>query len=171
MSSPLQQTAQWFADRCGCLTASRAAAVLQRRKDGKPTAAYEALIDTLICERVTNQPEGIGNPPSIQWGRDHEDEARDAYEDATGELVDLVGFIPHPTIEFFGASPKCYAASLLFGARFFSDWNVELLFGQLNHVRVSGTAHLLEIKGLFEPLDLLESLGQGELFGVNLGLL
>ena len=105
MSSPLQQTAQWFADRCGCLTASRAAAVLQRRKDGKPTAAYETLIDTLICERVTNQPEGIGNPPSIQWGRDHEDEARDAYEDATGELVDLVGFIPHPTIEFFGASP------------------------------------------------------------------
>ena len=84
MSSPLQQTAQWFADRCGCLTASRAAAVLQRRKDGKPTAAYEALIDTLICERVTNQPEGIGNPPSIQWGKDHEDEARDAYEDATG---------------------------------------------------------------------------------------
>lgn len=68
MSSPLQQTAKWFADRCGCLTASRAAAVLQRRKDGKPTAAYEALIDTLICERVTNQPEGIGNPPSIQWG-------------------------------------------------------------------------------------------------------
>lgn len=38
-------------------------------------------------------------------GRDHEDEARDAYEDATGELVDLVGFISHPTIEFFGASP------------------------------------------------------------------
>ena len=69
------------------------------------TAAYEALIDTLICERVTNQPEGIGNPQSIRWGSDHEDEARDAYEDATGELVDLVGFIPHPTIEFFGASP------------------------------------------------------------------
>ena len=53
----------------------------------------------------------------------------------------------------------------------FSDRNVELLLGQLNHVRVSGTTHLLEIKGLFEPLDLLESLGQGELFEVNLGLL
>lgn len=36
---------------------------------------------------------------------------------------------------------------------FFSDRNVELLFGQLNHVRVSGTTHLLETKGLFEPLD------------------
>lgn len=69
------------------------------------------------------------------------------------------------------AGPKCYAASPLFGARFFSDRNVELLLGQLNHVRVSGTTLLLEIKGLFEPLDLLETLGQGELFEVNLGLL
>ena len=54
---------------------------------------------------------------------------------------------------------------------FFSDRNVELLLGQLNHVRVSGTTLLLEIKGLFELLDLLETLGQGELFEVNLGLL
>lgn len=105
MSSPLQQTSQWFEARCGCLTGSRAAAVLLRRKDGKPTAAYDDLIDTLVCERVTNEPVGIGNPPSIQWGKDHEDEAREAYEIATGEFVDLVGFIRHPTIGFFGASP------------------------------------------------------------------
>lgn len=105
MSSPLQQTSQWFEARCGCLTGSRAAAVLLKRRDGKPTAAYDDLIDTLVCERVTNEPVGIGNPPSIQWGKDHEDEAREAYEIATGEIVDLVGFIHHPTIEFFGASP------------------------------------------------------------------
>ena len=50
------------------------------------------------------------------------------------------------------AGPKCYAASLLFGARFFSDRNVELLLGQLNLVRVSGTTLLLEIKGLLSLL-------------------
>ena len=100
-----QRTAAWFEARCGCLTASRAAAVLNRRKDGKPTAAYEDLIETLICERVTNETCGIGNPPSLEWGREHEDEARRAYEDATGELVEQTGFVPHPTIEFFGASP------------------------------------------------------------------
>lgn len=100
-----QRTSEWFAARCGCLTASRADAVLARRKDGKPTAAYADLIDTLICERVTNEPCGIGNPPSVEWGREHEDEARQAYEDATGELVEQTGFVPHPTIGFFGASP------------------------------------------------------------------
>lgn len=100
-----QRTAEWFAARCGCLTASRAAAVLARRRDGKPTAAYEAMIDTLICERVTGSCEGIGATPATQWGVDHEDEARKVYEDMTGELVDLVGFIPHPEVEYLGASP------------------------------------------------------------------
>ena len=103
--NPLQRTAEWLHDRCGCLTASRAAAVLSRRKDGKPTAAYEALIETLICERVTGQCEGIGTTAAMQWGVDHEDEAREAYEAVTGDLVDLVGFIRHPEIDFFGASP------------------------------------------------------------------
>lgn len=103
--NPLQRTAEWFHDRCGCLTASRAAAVLNRRKDGKPTAAYEALIETLICERVTGQCEGIGTTAAMQWGVDHEDEAREVYEERTGELVDLVGFIPHPSVSYFGASP------------------------------------------------------------------
>lgn len=103
--NPLQRTAEWLHDRCGCLTASRAAAVLSRRKDGKPTAAYEALIETLICERVTGQCEGSGTTAAMQWGVDHEDEAREAYEAVTGDLVDLVGFIRHPEIDFFGASP------------------------------------------------------------------
>ena len=42
---------------------------------------------------------------------DHEDEARTRYEDETGELVDLVGFIPHPSIEMFGASPDGFVGT------------------------------------------------------------
>ena len=103
--NPLQRTPEWFKDRCGCLTASRAAAVLNRRKDGKPTAAYAELIDTLVCERVTGDVQGIGTTAAMQWGVDHEDEAREAYEEMTGELVGLVGFVPHPELEYFGASP------------------------------------------------------------------
>ena len=103
--NPLQRTPEWFKDRSGCLTASRAAAVLNRRKDGKPTAAYAELIDTLVCERVTGDVQGIGTTAAMQWGTDHEDEAREAYEEMTGELVGLVGFVPHPEIEYFGASP------------------------------------------------------------------
>ena len=59
---------------------------------------------------------------------------------------------------------------LLFGARFFSDRDVELLLGKFNHVRVPGTAHLLKIQSLFKPLDLFEGLRQGEFLVVGLEL-
>ncbi|MDO5532872.1 lambda exonuclease family protein [Sutterella sp.] len=103
--NPLQRTSQWLNDRHGCLTASRAAAVINRRRDGKPTAAYQALMGILIAERITGEVIGTGTTPAMQWGIEHEAEARDAYEVETGELVDLVGFVPHPEIPWFGASP------------------------------------------------------------------
>ncbi|MDO5532582.1 lambda exonuclease family protein [Sutterella sp.] len=105
-SNPLQRGQQWFSDRCGCLTASRAAAVLQRNKrTGEPLAAYETLIDTIVAERLTGDVVGIGTTPAMQWGIDHEGDAREKYEEETGEFVELTGFIPHPEIPNFGASP------------------------------------------------------------------
>lgn len=41
----------------------------------------------------------------MQWGTDTEPLARLAYEAQTGELVEEVGFVPHPEIELAGASP------------------------------------------------------------------
>ncbi len=106
MASPLQQTSEWFRSRVGCLTASQARDVLARsEKTGKPLAGYQKLIDKLIAERVTGQSIGIGTTAAMQWGIDHEDEAREMYEAETGRFVDLVGFIPHPQIKWFGASP------------------------------------------------------------------
>ena len=112
MASPLQQTAEWFRSRVGCLTASQARDVLERSKrDGKPLAGYQKLIDKLIAERVTGQSIGIGTTAAMQWGIDHEDEAREMYEASTGNFVDLVGFIPHPEIEWFGASPDGFVGT------------------------------------------------------------
>ena len=42
---------------------------------------------------------------AMQWGTDTEPLARSAYEAITGNLVQEVGFIDHPTIKNFGASP------------------------------------------------------------------
>lgn len=103
--NPLQRTAQWLHDRTGCLTASRFADVLARKRDGKPTKAYFDLIDTIVAERVTGECIGIGDTAALAWGRDHEAEAREKYEAETGCFVDLVGFIPHPSIQWLGASP------------------------------------------------------------------
>ena len=106
MASPLQCTKEWFKSRVGCLTASQAKDVLARSKtNGKPLKGYYDLIEKLMCERLTGEPVSSGLTQAMQWGIDHEDEARARYEDETGNLVDLVGFIPHPEIKYFGASP------------------------------------------------------------------
>lgn len=105
LENPLQRTAEWFRDRTGCLTASRFADVLARKRDGTPTKAYFDLIDTIVAERITGDSIGIGDAPALVWGRDHEAEARETYEAETGRFVDLVGFIPHPDIPYLGASP------------------------------------------------------------------
>lgn len=104
--NPLQRTPEWIHQRAGFLTASRADAVLQRSvRTGEPLKAYYDLIDQLVAERITGDSIGIGTTPAMQWGIDHEDDARTAYEVATGECVDLVGFIQHPSIDWLGASP------------------------------------------------------------------
>lgn len=105
-SNPLQCTAEWLHQRAGCLTASRAAAVLNRSKrTGEPLQAYYDLRDQLIAERITGQSIGVGTTAAMQWGIDHEGDARVAYQVETGEVVDLVGFVLHPTIARLGASP------------------------------------------------------------------
>lgn len=106
LANPLQRTSQWFADRCGCLTGSRASKVFEvSKRDGKPLKGYTDLIETLIAERATGECESTFNSAAMQWGSDHEAEARGYYELKTGNLVDLVGFVRHDTIPFFGASP------------------------------------------------------------------
>lgn len=105
-NNPLQRTPEWLHQRAGCLTASRAAAVLCRSKrTGEPLQAYYDLQDQIIAERITGDSIGIGTTAAMQWGIDHEDDARTAYEAHTGEVVDLAGFILHPSIPWLGASP------------------------------------------------------------------
>lgn len=60
-SNPLQRTAKWFSDRCGSLTASRAAdALAVSAKTGKPLKSRQDLIDVLIAERLLGSPKASG---------------------------------------------------------------------------------------------------------------
>ena len=105
MTNPLQQTESWFAERAGCLTASVAKAAILRNTKGQPYAAYETELRRIVGERFTKNMSNRFTSSAMQWGVDHEDEAREAYEIETGNIVDLVGFVRHPTIDWFGASP------------------------------------------------------------------
>lgn len=103
--NPYQQTAEWFEARCGCLTASRAKAVIRRKKDGKPYADYATVLEQIVGERLTGIVASIGTTAAMQWGIDHEEEAREQYVIETGRDVALTGFVKHPTVAWFGASP------------------------------------------------------------------
>lgn len=103
--NPFQNNARWLSDKTGCLSGSRIAAALERKKDGSPTKAADDLVKEILAERMTGDIIHRYVTPAMQRGTDKEPDAREAYEVRTGNLVQLVGFIKHPTIEYCGASP------------------------------------------------------------------
>lgn len=99
-----QGTAEWLAQRCGRVTASRIADLMARTKTGwgASRANYAA---QLIAERLTGTVQDSFTNAAMQWGTQTEPEARRAYEFFVDRDVQLVGFEPHPSIEMAGASP------------------------------------------------------------------
>lgn len=101
----VQGTPAWRQARAGYATASRAKDATDMLQSGKESAKRRDYRSEIICERLTRQPYPKHVTWEMQWGIDHEAEARDAYELKKGVLVDQVGFVLHPTIERFGCSP------------------------------------------------------------------
>jgi putative phage-type endonuclease len=99
-----QRTEEWFAARCGRVTASRVADIIAKTKTGYSTSR-ENYLAQLVCERMTGKPAESYSNAAMQWGTDQEPFARAAYEAAKDVLVDELGFAIHPTIEGAGASP------------------------------------------------------------------
>lgn len=104
MSDIVQGSPEWFAARCGKVTASRVADVIARTKTGwgATRANYAA---QLVAERLTGTVSESYTNTAMQWGTDTEPQARIAYEFYTDATVFEVGFVIHPTIGDTGASP------------------------------------------------------------------
>ena len=99
-----QRTDEWHNARLGKVTASRVADIIAKTKTGY-SASRAKYMGELLCERLTGSRGDTYQNAAMVWGVNTEPQARGAYEAALGELVDEVGFIPHPTIEMSGASP------------------------------------------------------------------
>jgi len=99
-----QRSDEWFAARLGCVTASRTADVMAKTKSGY-SASRANYMAQLITERLTGRASEGFSSAAMQWGTDTEPQARAAYELMTGRDVTEVGFVKHPTIDGFGASP------------------------------------------------------------------
>jgi putative phage-type endonuclease len=99
-----QRTDDWFAARLGKVTASRVADVVAKTKSGYSASRDNYMAD-LIVERLTGQKAAGFSSAAMEWGVEQEPLARAAYSARTGELVEEVGFIDHPTVAMSGASP------------------------------------------------------------------
>jgi putative phage-type endonuclease len=104
MTEIIQRSPEWFAARCGKVTASRVADIIAKTKTGYSTSRDNYLAQ-LVCERMTGKPAESYSNSAMQWGTDTEPFARAAYEARMDLLVTEVGFIDHPWITMSGASP------------------------------------------------------------------
>jgi putative phage-type endonuclease len=103
----VQGSPEWFAARCGKVTASRVADVLAKTKTGwgAGRANYAA---ELIAERLTGFTAPGFTNSAMQWGTDQEPFARAFYSARHGVTVYEVGFVDHPEVAMSGASPDGY---------------------------------------------------------------
>lgn len=95
----------WLDARCGKATASRSSdimAILKRGGESADRANYRVEIATEILTGFAN--ENYVSKDMVR-GTELEPLARAAYEFHTDSDVDQVGFVEHPEIELFGASP------------------------------------------------------------------
>ena len=104
-----QRSEEWFAARCGKVTASRVADIIAKTKTGYSTSRDNYLAQ-LVCERLTSKPAESYSNSAMQWGTDTEPFARAAYEARMDLLVTEVGFVDHPWITNSGASPDGLAS-------------------------------------------------------------
>ena len=99
-----QRTDDWFEARMGKVTASKVADILAKTRSG-PAASRKNYMMQLLCERLTGNREDSYQNAAMMRGTELEPFARIAYEAVQGETVEEVGFINHPEIVGFGASP------------------------------------------------------------------
>lgn len=102
-----QRSAEWFAARLGCVTASRVKDVMATGRGNAPSATRKNYMMELLCERLTGQAGGtdLSRNAAVQRGVELEPFACMAYEADKGLMVVETGLIMHPRIKHFGASP------------------------------------------------------------------
>jgi len=92
-----QGSAEWHTARLGKVTGSQFSNVLNK-KTGRKTYMYR-----LAAERLTDTPQATYTNPSMEWGVEHEEEARVTYLEDMAADVSVPGFIY--ISDYVGVSP------------------------------------------------------------------
>ena len=99
-----QGSETWFAHRLGKASASRMADITALTKTGYGASRANYMAE-LVAQRLTGVYAESYSNAAMQWGSDHETEARALYEFMKNTPVSLVGLALHDTIPNACASP------------------------------------------------------------------
>lgn len=100
-----QNSREWLELRAGKATASRFADIIGKNARGTEyLKARETYMLEVVTEMLTGQPASEITSKALQWGKDHEQIAREVFEERTGIYAEPVGFVQHDTL-LAGASP------------------------------------------------------------------
>lgn len=100
-----EQLAAFLEARLGKLTASSMSKAMAYRKDGKPMAERTQLMKEILAERLVGANARHFVSDAMRHGLEYEDDAKLAYEAATGDLVLPSRTIDHPRIDMLAATP------------------------------------------------------------------
>lgn len=100
----LQRTDEWYAARLGKVTASRISDVMAKTKSGYSASRANYMAE-LLCERLTGIHSDHYVSAEMARGTEIEPQARSSFEFIHDVQIVECGFIPHPAIADFGASP------------------------------------------------------------------
>jgi len=100
-----QGTDQWFATKCGVVSASHMSDVMAKGKNGQESTSYANYRAKIVAERMTGITSKTFSNHHTERGITQEPAARCCYEFVNGVDVAQVGFVRHPTLDFAGCSP------------------------------------------------------------------
>ncbi|MEM9599442.1 MAG: lambda exonuclease family protein [Pseudomonadota bacterium] len=100
-----QGSPDWHNARRGLITATRAADLMKRNKNGSKPASYAQTVAKIAMERIEAAPRALITSRTMERGHDLEDDAAIAYQMETGRDVEVVGLCLHDRYPQFACSP------------------------------------------------------------------
>lgn len=100
-----QNTEDWLNARLGFCTASPLEKVMAKGRGGQPSKVRQEYMTEIVLERITGKMAEQFENADTRRGHEYEPLAREQYQVCLNIQVDQLGFIWHPSIPWFGASP------------------------------------------------------------------
>lgn len=105
----IQGSPEWYALRCGKVTASCFGKLSGTGRAGGWTQTALTYMTQVVAERITGSPQDEIQSKYLDHGNRYESTARQLYQWhlSARQVLEQVGFVDHPEVAYCGGSPDC----------------------------------------------------------------